>query len=130
MLDLSSKVENYERFDSMGVTKLKHITYRLEIIDDRLEFQILEMDERFRCSNNGDEIHFESQNGVYVKSYLVPEIEDFERYRTIWLRGFFETSDKCTRVLKGKSPGQLKTWEKTIHEALKDWDQNWGGWSE
>lgn len=111
-------------------TKLEHIGYRLKITVDRLEFQILEMAEQFRASGYNDDRFFDTQNGIKVRSCLAPSIHCLKQGRTIYLRGCFKEFDRRTYVLANESTEQLKAWEKAIHEALKDWDQNWEGWTE
>lgn len=111
--------------------KLKHITYDIEIVvENEVWFTILDQDTRFFPSKNKDgefrEAEFQAKNGIYIYSQNHPEIGRGYMY----LRGCTISENNTTAIKAFAGPNQCLEYCKKVSDALKDWDENWGGWAD
>jgi len=102
------------------------IKCRLEVWGQKLMFQILDMDNRFRSRNGRGYPSYHTGNGWRIGSAYSPEIS--VRDKDLYLRGRSRESD--LEIVSHSFSTQLKAEQARdkIKEALKDWAQNWEGW--
>lgn len=106
----------------MAKKKLR-LKYRLEPIGETgLEFQVLEMDEKFRV-NYEENKEFIASNGVRVISDDCAEIWKTEF--TIFLRGKKKYYDKRVHKSIFKTLLHRRDAINKIHFALKEWSVKW-----
>jgi hypothetical protein len=104
------------------------IKFRLEVWENILLFQILEMDERFRCdSTEKDPKQFKARNGVVIASSVVPGLYIGKE---VYLHGAHKASNKSAVSINMVSREKAEEYKEEILEALADWAENWEGWSE
>ena len=106
--------------------KTLRLKYRLEPVGETgLEFQVLEMDEKFRCKNSKDHwIQFNCSSGIFVTSEQCPEIWLMFN-GTIMLRGYDKSKDMIVSKTGFCNSKARDSAIKKIHAALKEWSVKW-----
>ena len=101
--------------------KTLRLKYRLEPIgENKLEFHVLKMDEKFR-NKAAINLSFRSKNGITVYSDGGPEIDG----RSIFLRGKYKEYDRCVEKYTYSSRERRDEAFHKIHAALKEWSVEW-----
>ena len=108
---------------------MSKIKFRLEVWGSTVLFQVLEMDERFRCGVYDEQLDYTSKKagGFVVMSLDSPYLGDY----FICLRGL--NKDKDDDVVQRKVYGgqrEVESYAQNIYTALRDWAENWEGWIE
>ncbi len=109
---------DFERTFSFGIN-----SFKIVVSDDNksLSFQVLSMDERFRCNQPFDK-YYETKNGINIRSGYFPEIVGDNFVECVYLWGKrnhqdnFNFSFRCNDAMKEYV---------RIYEALLDWYENW-----
>lgn len=99
---------------------------KLKIKGNTLEFQILEMDERFRSELATGFNSFKSENEWRIISLINPVLNPGKK--EIHLRGIDRRKDYNEVLWILNSEQEAKQAKAEIIEALKDWAKNWEGW--
>jgi hypothetical protein len=103
--------------------KGKHLNC-LFVIDDEhyVSFQVMEMDEVFRCDFENGVYYYEASNGINVQSSVFPSIS--ENLRVVFLRGAHKDMDGHVSKLDMpfKTQEQAVLFVKERIKALRDWD--------
>jgi hypothetical protein len=110
-----------------GRNRMK-IKYRLEKWEKAIVFQILEMDERFRTTEDGpgDGIKYVCKtNDMLVRSSSYPRLEA----DIIWLRGEDKEDDLDIICRLFDTNKERDIYYSKVQAALNDWANNWEGWS-
>lgn len=110
-------------FTLAETTRLAHITYDLFTKGEEIHFRIRDQDEQSQTTD----FCYDATNGIKVMSLFAPGITPWS---TIYLRGNDKEFDECDSTVEFKSETERKMYIEKIHEALKDWDENWEGWAE
>lgn len=99
------------------------LKYRLEKFEKALVFQVLEMDDRFRCEKGGfQRVH--TAKGFHVFSDYTPQLSQCDG---VYLRGKDEARDleiQCLNFVTNKDRDEQ--FDK-IQAAIEDWANNWDG---
>ena len=108
---------------------MSKIKFRLEVWGSTVLFQVLEMDERFRCGVYDEQLDYTSKKsgGFVVMSQDSPDLGNYY----ICLRGL--NKDRDDDVVQVKICGgqkQAESYAQNIYTALRDWAENWEGWIE
>jgi hypothetical protein len=108
---------------------MSKIKFRLEVWGSTVLFQVLEMDERFRCRVYDEKLDYISKKagGFFVVSQESPYLGP----KYICLRGL--NKDRDDDVGQRKIYGgqrEAESYAQNIYTALKDWAENWEGWGE
>lgn len=102
-------------------------TVRFEIRDRSVRMHVLQMDERFRCSEN-ERTTFKASNGFLVESggwpYIARDVDG------IGLWGDVRSNDNQPEFMAFKTNTARDTWLQRAEAALREWAQNWGGFKE
>ena len=108
---------------------MSKIKFKLEKYPYCLNFQILEMDERFRSKEEEEKYnHFTSLNGIKIFSKNYPFLHGCGTSSEITLRGLDPKSDFFTSCSLFSSDKERDECYNLVLEALKDWSENWVGW--
>ena len=112
---------NFERVFSFGVNSFKIVVSN----DNKsLSFQVLSMDERFRCKQAFDiKYHYESKNGIVIRGGYFPEIVGHDScVECIYLQG--ERNHLDDNICNFKCYDAMMEYQRIYHTLL-DWFENW-----
>lgn len=107
---------------------MSKIKFRLEVWGSTVLFQVLEMDERFRCNNENPFLEHTAKNGICVYSEDIPFLALSSA--SIYLRGRNICGDEYVSCSRQETDSEAYEFAQKIIEALKDWAENWEGWIE
>lgn len=100
------------------------IRYHVEVNNNIVEFQVFDMDERFRGTDS-EVKEFKASNGILVCSNSYTYLD----LKYISLRGRDKTRDKDCAYIKFASNQDAVNYINEVQDALSDWAYNWEGWN-
>lgn len=98
------------------------LAYKLDNFDNLVLFKVLGMDERFRF-DEGENPLYEATNMTVTSLYSPELLKD-----VVYLQGKDKGDDNCVVTLELDSKEEAEEYVKKVHEALKEWGENWEGW--
>ena len=112
----------FERIFSFGVNQFKIVVSN----DNKsLSFQVLSMDERFRCKRAFDfKYYYEAKNNIRIRGAYFPEIVGNCFVECIYLRGDNSSLDLDDKISSFRCNNAMMEYER-IYYALLDWYENW-----
>lgn len=100
------------------------IKYDLQVFHNIVLFKVLEMDEKYR-STNDSRLLFTSSNGMEIRSYWSPQMD--ENY--IYVLGKDNENDTIIEMYTTKNNQEAQEYADKVRFALEEWNNNEEEWN-